>query len=271
VATQMSGLSDADKGAYKQQVPFWVLLKLRGDMLQPEISFAIELPPEEKGALSGALNQKLVLLNQDASALNKQVFSLLLLGRFMQENPLHTESGSTADIVRSTVGNFLSAQLNRLGAGVLPGTELNVDIQSYEEYQTEQPQGRTEVEVGIRQQLFNERLSVQVGGTFDVEGERAMQNRASEITGDVTVEYKLTEDGRLRLNGFRQNRYEGALEGQIIETGLGVSYVRDFNEWSELFKSPVKKKKEKDKKKKEKDKKKKDKDKKKKDKEKMDK
>lgn len=242
VAAQMSGLSDADKGAYKQQVPFWVILKLRGDMLQPQISFGIELPPEEKGALSGALNQKLVLLNQDASALNKQVFSLLLLGRFMQENPLHTETGSTADIVRSTVGNFLSAHLNRLGAGVLPGTELNVDIQSYEEYQTEQPQGRTEVEVGIRQQLFNERLSVQVGGTIDVEGERAMQNRASEITGDVRVEYKLTEDGRLRLKGFRQNRYEGALEGQIIETGAGVSYVRDFNEWSELFRSLDKKK-----------------------------
>jgi len=144
--------------------------------------------------------------------------------------------------VRSTVGSFLSAQLNRLGAGVLPGTELNVDIQSYEEYQTGTPQGRTEVEVGIKQQLFNERLSVQVGGSIDVEGERAMQNRASEITGDVRVEYKLTEDGRLRLKGFRQNRYEGALEGQIIETGAGVSYVRDFNEWSELFRSLDKKK-----------------------------
>jgi hypothetical protein len=247
VASQMSGLSDADKGAYRQQVPIWVLLKLRGDMLQPEISFAIELPPEEKGALGGALNQKLVQLNQDASSLNKQVFALLLLGRFMQENPLQTETGSTAAIVRSTVGSFLSAQLNRLGAGVLPGTELNVDIQSYEEYETETPQGRTEVEVGIKQQLFNERLSVQVGGSFDVEGERAMQNQASEITGDVRVEYKLTEDGRLRLKGFRQSRYEGALEGQIIETGAGVSYVREFNEWRQLFRSPDKEEKEKEK------------------------
>ena len=245
VAAQVAGLSDADKGAYRQQLPFRVILKLRGDLLQPEISFGIELPPEERGALGGALNQKLVQLNQDASALNKQVFALLLLGRFMQENPLQAESGSTAAVVRSTVGNFLSAQLNRLGAGVLPGTELNVDIQSYEEYETEQPQGRTEVEVGIRQQLFNERLSVEVGGSVDVEGERAQDNRASEIAGDVTVEYKLTEDGRLRLKGFRQDRYEGALEGQIIETGAGISYVRDFNEWRELFRSAEKEKKDK--------------------------
>ena len=238
VASQMSGLSDADRGAYKQQIPFWVLLKLRGEMLHPEISFEIQLPPEEKGALDGAVNQKLLLLNENESALNKQVFALLLLGRFIQENPLQTESGSTASIVRSTVGNFLSAQLNRLGAGVLPGTELNVDIQSYEDFQTGQPQGRTEVEVGIKQQLFNERLSVQVGGTVDVEGERALQNEASDITGDVTVEYKLTEDGRLRLKGFRHSQYEGALDGQIIETGAGVSYVRDFNRWKELFRAP---------------------------------
>ncbi len=252
VAAQVSGLSDADRGAYRQQVPFWVLLKLGGDMLQPDISFAIELPPDMKGAMEGALNQKLAQLNQDASSLNKQVFALLLLNRFVQENPLQAETGSTASIVRSTVGSFLSAQLNRLGAGVLPGTELNVDIQSYEEYETETPQGRTEVEVGIRQQLINERLSVQLGGSFDVEGERAMENRASEMAGDVRVEYKLTEDGALRLKGFRQGRYEGALEGQIIETGAGVSYVSDFNEWKELFRMQEKEKGQKEKNQKEK-------------------
>ncbi|MBS0011014.1 MAG: translocation/assembly module TamB domain-containing protein [Bacteroidales bacterium] len=239
VASQMAGLSDTERNAYRQQIPFWVLLKLRGDMLHPERSLEIHMPEEEKGALGGAVNQKLLLLNENESALNKQVFALLLLGRFVQENPLQTETGSTAAIVRSTVGAFLSAQLNRLGAGVLPGTELNIDIQSYEEYQTDQPQGRTEVEVGIKQQLFNERLSVKVGGTVDIEGERALQNQASDITGDVMVEYKLTKDGRFRLKGFRHSQYEGALDGQIIETGAGVSYVRDFNKWKDLFRAPV--------------------------------
>lgn len=35
VASQMAGLSDAEKNAYRQQIPFRVLLKLRGEMLQP--------------------------------------------------------------------------------------------------------------------------------------------------------------------------------------------------------------------------------------------
>jgi hypothetical protein len=91
------------------------------------------------------------------------------------------------------------------------------------------------VGVGVTKQLFDERLSVQVGGSVDVEGEKAKQNTATDITGDVIVEYKLTKNGRYRLKGFRNNQYQGALEGQIIQTGAGIIYVRDFNDWIQLI------------------------------------
>ena len=142
------------KGGYKQRYPFLVLLKLRGEILHPEISFEIQLPPEDKGILGGAVNQKLNMLNEDASALNKQVFALLVLGRFVQENPFQTESGGTSTLVRSTVGKFLSAQLNKLSSKVIPGIELNFDIQSYDDYQTGQAKGRTQVEIGIKKATF---------------------------------------------------------------------------------------------------------------------
>jgi hypothetical protein len=49
------------------------------------------------------------------------------------------------------------------------------------------------------------------------------------------VEYKLTEDGRFRMKGFRHNQYEGVIEGQLVETGAGIVFVRDFNRWKRLF------------------------------------
>jgi hypothetical protein len=245
VADQMTGLSDIEKGGYKQIYPFLVQLKLRGAILKPEITFEIQLPPENKGILGGAVNQKLIMLNEDPSLLNKQVFALLVLGRFVQENPLLTESGGTSTLVRSTVGNLLSAQLNQLSSKVVKGVDLNFNVQSYDDYQTGQAQGRTQVEIGLKKQLFNDRLTVQLGGSVDVEGDKAKQNSASEITSDVTVEYKLTKDGRYRLKGFRHNQYEGAIEGQLVETGAGVVYVRDFNRLKDLFKKPEKKKKKK--------------------------
>jgi translocation and assembly module TamB len=163
------------------------------------------------------------------------------LGRFIQENPLQTETNnSAATLVRASVGKFLSAQLNQLSSKVVPGVELNFDIQSYDDYSSGQAQGRTQVELGLKKQLFNDRLSVQVGGNVDVEGAKAKQNSASDITSDVTIEYKLTNDGRYRLKGFRHNQYEGAIDGQLIETGMGISYVRDFNKWKDFFRAPKK-------------------------------
>lgn len=238
IADQMSGLSETDKNEYKQRYPFLVKLKLRGELLHPEISFEIQLPPEDKGILGGAVNAKLNLLNDDPSLLNKQVFALLVLGRFIQENPLQTESSGALTAARTTVGKFLSAQLNQLSSKVVPGVELNFDVQSYDDYQSGQAQGRTQVDIGVKKQLLNERLTVQVGGLVDVEGEKAKQNTASDITSDVTLEYKMTDDGRYRLKGFRHNQYEGAIEGSLVETGAGVLYVRDFNKWNEFFNKP---------------------------------
>jgi translocation and assembly module TamB len=241
VADQMSGLSQVDKSAYKQKFPFQILLKLRGEILHPEISFEIQLAPEDKGILGGAVNAKLNLLNDDPSALNKQVFALLILNRFIQENPLQSDANiGTSSIVRTTVGKLLSAQLNQLSSKVVQGVELNFDIQSYDDYSSGQAEGRTQVELGLKKELFNERLSVQIGGTVDVEGAKAEQNSASDITSDVTVEYKMTKDGRFRLKGFRHNQYEGAIEGLLIQTGMGVSYVHDFNKWKDFFRAPKK-------------------------------
>jgi len=240
VVDQMSEMSETIKNEYKQRYPFLIVLKLRGALLRPQISFEIQLPPEEKGIMGGAVNAKLNMLNGDPSSLNKQVFALLVLGRFIQENPLQTETNQVSSIVRTTVGRFLSAQLNQLSSSILKGVELNFDIQSYDDYQTGQAQGRTQIEIGVKKQLFKERLSVQVGGAVDVEGSAAKQNTAADIISDISVEYKLTKDGRYRLKGFRHNQYEGAIEGQLVETGIGVMYVRDFNKWKELFRSPEK-------------------------------
>jgi hypothetical protein len=235
MADQMAGLTETDRNAYKERHPFLVILKLKGDILQPEISFEIQLRPEDKGILSGAVNQKLILLNEDASALNKQVFALLVLGRFIQENPLQTDAGGTSTFVRATVGKLLSQQLNQWSSKVLPGVDLNFDIQSYNQYETGQAEGRTQVDIGLKKQLFNERLSVQVGGTLEVEGVKAKQNSASDIASDIVLEYKLTEDGRYRLKGFRQNQYESDIDGQFVETGVGIIYVRDFDKWTNFF------------------------------------
>ncbi len=243
VANQISGLNDAEKNRYKERLPFQVILKLKGALLKPDISFEIQLPPESRGALGGAVNAKLTLLNEDASELNKQVFALLVLNRFIQEDPLASSGDNTAQAVaRQSVSRFLSQQLNQWSSQYIRGVELNFDVQSYDDFSQGQQEGRTQVDIGLKKQ-FNPRFSVQVGGSLDVEGERTKQNNLSDLTGDILIEYKLTDDGRYRLKGFRQNEYEGIIEGQLTETGAGIMYTRDFDKWKDLFKKPEEEKK----------------------------
>lgn len=215
----------------KQRYPFLVYLKLRGSIQKPDISFEIKLRPEDKGIMDGTVQAKLNMLNENPSELNKQVFALLILGRFMQENPFQSDATGLASAARTTVGTLLSSQLNQWSSKLVPGVEMNFDIQSYEDYQSGQAEGRSQLNLGVKKQLFNERLSVQVGGKIDMEGERAKENSVSDIASDVTIEYKLTKNGQYRLKGFRKSLFEGAIEGQLVETGAGLIFVRDFNSW----------------------------------------
>jgi hypothetical protein len=238
VADQLGGMSDAERNTYKSRIPFLVYLNLKGSILKPEISFEIQLPPEEKGAMGGAVNARLIALNENESALNKQVFALLVLGRFIQENPLESDGGGgrLSSVARNSVSRMLTQQLNRYGANLIPGVELNFDVQSYDDYSSGNAEGKTELGIGVKKKLFNERLSVQVGGTVGVEGASGTQTNTSDFTGDVDIDYKLTDDGRYLLKGFRHNQYQGALDGQLVETGVGIVFTRDFNKWKNIFK-----------------------------------
>ena len=212
-------------------------MRLEGNLLQPDISFRIDLAEKDRGAMGGLVDTRLQQVNSDPSELNKQVFALLILNRFVQQDPLTTASGSSGaeGIARSSVSRFLSDQLNQLAGNYIMGAELSFDVDSYEDFSQGQPQGRTEVGVALKKQFMDDRFSVSVGGGFDVEGEAAKANQLSDVAGDVEVEYKLTEDGRFRANGFRKNEYQDAIEGQVTETGVGLLYMRDFNRWKNFF------------------------------------
>jgi hypothetical protein len=174
--------------------------------------------------------------------LNRQVFALLVLGQFLPESPADqfTAGGQLASVARSSVSSFLTVQLNQWGASILPGVQLNFDVQSYEDSSSGKAFGKTLVDLGAKKQLFNDRLSIEIGGTIDMQGQKLDQNAAKDIGGNMAIEYKLTQDGMYSLKGFRRMQYEGALEGQVTETGAGVVYSRSFNLWRQLFIRPKK-------------------------------
>jgi hypothetical protein len=244
IQDQLSGISQEDRNKYKQELPVQVYLMMKGKLLTPEIHFRLDLPPDQRGVLNGTVYAKLNELNLQESELNKQVFALLILGRFVSESPLVSASGNgeLSDYARSSASQILSAQLNRLSERYIAGASLSVGLESYEDYSNGSAEGRTQLQLAVSKQLFDERVTVQVGGNVDLEGSRSQANSLNNFAGDLKVLYKLTEDGRWQLQVFRQNSYEGAIDGDIIKTGAGVAFTIDYDKLFGVTLKPVPKK-----------------------------
>ncbi len=175
------------------------------------------------------------------SDLNKQVFALLILKRFISDNPLESQTSSSAsNTARVSVSRLLSEQLNQLSKN-LKGVQLNFDIKSYESNTGTEVHGETKAQLGLTKNLFNDRSVVKFSGNVDLEGQESTHNSVTDYIGDLALEYKLTPDGRLRITGFRTSNYD-MIDGELIETGAGLIYIKDYNTLQELFKSNDKKK-----------------------------
>jgi hypothetical protein len=240
IQDELAGMNPSDKNKYRNLLTFLVELKMQGFVSTPQISFDIKQPPNEKGAMNGTVNAKLNQLRENENQLNKQVFALLTINRFIAEDPFESanESSGLSAASRSSASRILTSQLNQLSQKYVKGVDLNLGVNSYDDYSSGKEEGRTQLQVGISKQLFDDKVTVNVGGNVDVEGEKAKQNNASNIAGNVIIEYKLTDDGRYKLRGFRKNDYENAIEGEIIKTGFGIMYTRNYNKFKQLFSKP---------------------------------
>jgi hypothetical protein len=236
---QLTGVTGAALNQYKQRIPFNTLLIMKGDLMKPIISLDITTSKENNSVSSLVIDDttaKLEQLRREESEMNKQVFALLLLNRFIGENPFQSETGlSTSTLAKQSVSKLLSEQLNNLAKDLIGGVELNFDLNSTEDYSTGNKNERTDLNVGLSKRLFNDRLKVTVGNSFAIEGDSRQNEQATNIAGDITLEYNLSKDGRYTLRAYRKNDYQLALQGQIIETGIGFIITLDYDKFREIF------------------------------------
>ena len=225
---------------HRQRLPFEVHLNLTGDLMKPVIGFDITLPEKNYGVSNDivqTVNIKLDQLREQPSELNKQVFALLLLNRFVGENPFASSGSSpfsAGAFARQSASKLLTEQLNKLAENLIQGVDINFDVTSIDDYTTGERRNKTDFNVSLSKNLLSERLRVTVGSNFELEGPNQSSQQAN-LGGDVAVDYKLSKDGRYMLRGYRKNEWEGVVEGYIIETGISFIITVDYNRFAEIF------------------------------------
>lgn len=224
----------ANQNISTRKLPFIVELFINGSLSTPEISFGLSMPQDDRGALGGRVYQQIQAINNNETELNKQVFSLLVLNQFFPTGS--TGEGPDSEVLaRNSASQILTNQLNKLSSQYIKGVDLNLDLDSYKASENGAAEQRTQLGLSLSKSLFDDRFKVQVGSQFELEGEQRGQQSASEILGNILVEYLLTEDGRYKLTGYRKNEYEGLIDGQVTVTGISVQFNKEFEKFSELL------------------------------------
>lgn len=220
---------------YKKRTPINLKLNITNTMMSPDISFDIELPTADE-TTKNKVRSILYVSDQQANIqeLNKQVFSLLVLNQFIPPNGGGTATYS--NVGTTTSSEMLSNQLSNWLSQISTDFDIGLNYRPGDEISSQ------EVELALSTQLFNDR--VVLDGNFGVSENKGVSNNqnASNIVGDFSVEYKITEDGKLRVKGFNQsNQYSLQRRSSNYTQGVGLFYRREFDKFSELFRKQASK------------------------------
>ncbi len=245
LSNEVSDVSAGLANSLNQKIPFRVILKLSGPLSKPTITFDVELPEEGNSAISSELRStienKLQQVRSDPASINKQVFSLLLFGRFIPEQSSDFFKGNGGDfstLARQSVSQFLSSALNQIAGDIFKGVDIDLNLNSYNDYSGTGTNQRTDLNIAVSKNFANDRITVTVGQNFGLEGQDAAAKASGASTGfspDITVSYKLTTDGKYLLRAYTKNQFEVTVDGYVVETGLAFVLTMDYDKFNELF------------------------------------
>lgn len=228
VSTQATDPTTLD--AARRRTDVEVLMNISGSINEPEITFNINLPNVEGGLVDNLVSRRLADLQDEPTELNKQVFGLILFNSFIASETGGGLANVGENVALNSVSSLISGQLNRLADRFIKGVDVTV---GFESYQTggQSASNVTEVQLGLSKRLFNDRLTIMVGGNFDLQNSQSstlQEGGYSAIAGDFVLEYKLNERGNYLLRVFHESDYNILLDANTTKTGVGVVFRKSY-------------------------------------------
>ena len=226
---------------YKQRLPFDIELYLKGQVLKPSIRFNVALPDNKVYPLAAdqieLIQGKLSQIRTDTSELNKQVFAVLILNRFVSDDPFSPGTTTSAQFAAlQSVSTFIGEQLNQAASKFIKGVDFSVDLATTEDYTTGDLRQRTDLNVAASKRLLDDRLKLTVGNNFELEGPQTSDQQTSYVPSNLAADYLLSADGKYTVRGYRRAYDEGVLQGFVTETGVNFIVSLDYNRFKTIFK-----------------------------------
>jgi TamB, inner membrane protein subunit of TAM complex len=234
VNTSLAPIMDTiyrDLSEVKRIFPSKVLLDLDGPLLSPDIKFdiIIEDYPRSNVNIDTEVRAFLNKIHNDEQEMNRQVFSLLVFRKYSPPNAF-----STGGTLGSSMSEFISNQLSYWISQVDDNLTIDFDFDLSELDEN----ALQTFQLRVSYAFMEGKLIVTRDGGFTDQNQDAT---LSSIAGDWTVEYLLSQDGKLRVKIFKKTNYDQlssstSTNNELITGGFSLLYTTSFDNLKELFK-----------------------------------
>ena len=211
-----ASVSSEDSGS--RMVNFDVGVSLTNRLENLGFAFTLEAPDD------GTMQNELA--GKSAEEKNKLAVTMLVTGMYIGDGG---STGKGFD-TNSMLNSFLQSEINKVAGSALKSIDINFGMET-----TEQESGasRTDYNFQFAKRFWNNRFQVVIGGKIST-GNDAQQQEESFID-NISLEYRLDNSGTRYIKIFHDKNYESVLDGEVIETGVGIVLRKKVSKLGELF------------------------------------
>ncbi len=221
----LSDLTASTAYSYNNKVKVICILDITGTLASMDFTFDLDLPnvnEETKQLVRSMINSE--------EERNTQIIYLLGLGRFYPNEYARAANEDTnSSAMSSLLSSTLSGQINQMLSNAMGkdskwnfGTGLTTGENGWEDL---------DVEGILSGRLLNDRLLI--NGNFGYRDNSITQT--SNFIGDFDVRWKITETGNTYIKAYNQSNDRYFTKATLNTQGIGISYERAFEKWTDLF------------------------------------
>lgn len=166
------------------------------------------------------------LLSMSLEEQGKIAVAMLTTGMYLDSNNAGNFSMNTA------LSAFLQSEINQIAGSALKTVDINIGV---ENSVSSSGAATTDYSFQFSKRFFNNRLKIEIGGLVSTGA--SVQGQKQSFFDNVSMEYRLNQEGTKNLKLFyKQNSYDW-LEGYTSEYGGGFVWRKKFDSWRNLFRS----------------------------------
>ena len=210
-------------GSMRTSVPVNCVLKLKDNLMKPNINFDITLPQSDEGVKQLVRNA----INTD-EMMNRQILYLLVFNRFYTPDYMRTASTSNlgTNEALSFATSTLSAQLNNWISQMSKSNNFSI---GFDYRKTDQLSSDYQAQV-----MYQPNNRWIVNGNLGYRNDILTTN-TNRFISDVDFQYLLTESGKLRFKAYNHTIDRYQLRTATQTQGVGFIYKEDFVSVKDLF------------------------------------